>query len=231
MWLRREGATVGGLISPNPKAAVVPFPDGTHRLLYCMESPEVWFEDFGAAKLTQGRVVVKLDPNFGRVIKRGDYRVFVTPEADCRGPMSIASAPAASTCASLPGGRGQVERFPIALLPGARTSGGTHALRRSTRALPRSTSLSRYPLRRRARHPRAHGAGERRPRGSCAHCSARRDRRHSNERPRSNDAGPERVRGRRDDAALNSAASVFYLAQRVCPGDHEHRDARQSREK
>jgi hypothetical protein len=33
------------------KSCAVPFPDGTHRVLYCMESPEVWFEDFGAAKL------------------------------------------------------------------------------------------------------------------------------------------------------------------------------------
>jgi hypothetical protein len=37
--------TVSGMISPNPKLAVMPFPDGTHRALYCMESPEVWFED------------------------------------------------------------------------------------------------------------------------------------------------------------------------------------------
>jgi len=63
----------------------VPFPDGTHRVLYCMESPEVWFEDFGAAKLKRGRAVVKLDADFAKVIKRGDYRVFLTPEGDCRG--------------------------------------------------------------------------------------------------------------------------------------------------
>jgi hypothetical protein len=77
--------TVGGVISPNPKLAVMPFPDGTHRALYCMESPEVWFEDFGAARLKRGRSVVKIDADFAKVIKRGDYRVFVTPEGDCRG--------------------------------------------------------------------------------------------------------------------------------------------------
>ena len=32
-----------------------------------------------------GRTVVKLDADFAKVIKRGDYRVFVTPEGDCRG--------------------------------------------------------------------------------------------------------------------------------------------------
>jgi hypothetical protein len=69
----------------NLKGCAVPFPDGTHRVLYCMESPEVWFEDFGAAKLKRGRAVVKLDADFAKVIKRGDYRVFLTPEGDCRG--------------------------------------------------------------------------------------------------------------------------------------------------
>jgi hypothetical protein len=67
------------------KGCAVPFPDGTHRTLYCMESPEVWFEDFGAAKLDGGRAVVKLDADFAKVIKRGDYRVFLTAEGDCRG--------------------------------------------------------------------------------------------------------------------------------------------------
>ena len=67
------------------KSAAVPFPDGTRRALYCMESPELWFEDFGTAKLRNGRAMVKLDTNFAIVIKRGDYRVLVTPEGDCRG--------------------------------------------------------------------------------------------------------------------------------------------------
>ena len=36
------------------KSAAVPFPDGTWRRLYCMESPENWFEDFGTAQLVKG---------------------------------------------------------------------------------------------------------------------------------------------------------------------------------
>jgi hypothetical protein len=74
-----------GTISAPVKNAVVRFPDGSQRLLHCMESPEHWFEDFGSAKLARGRAVVKLDANFAKVIKSGDYRVFVTPEGDCRG--------------------------------------------------------------------------------------------------------------------------------------------------
>jgi hypothetical protein len=75
----------GNLTVTGTKSAVVPFPDGSRRALYCMESPELWFEDFGSAKLARGRAVVKLDANFAKVIKRGDYRVFVTPEGNCHG--------------------------------------------------------------------------------------------------------------------------------------------------
>jgi len=73
------------LVVGGTKAAAVPFPDGTQRVLYCMESPELWFEDFGTAKLKRGRAVVRLDADFAKVIKRGDYRVFPVPEGDCRG--------------------------------------------------------------------------------------------------------------------------------------------------
>jgi hypothetical protein len=80
------GFFIGNLLVVNGiKAAAVPFPDRTHRVLYCMESPELWFEDFGTAKLRRGRAVVKLDADFAKVIKRGDYRVFPAPEGDCRG--------------------------------------------------------------------------------------------------------------------------------------------------
>jgi len=77
--------TVVGFPGQHTKSVAVPFPDGTQRLLYCMESPEVWFEDFGAAKLKRGRVVVKIDADFAKVVKLNDYRVFATPEGDCRG--------------------------------------------------------------------------------------------------------------------------------------------------
>src|SRR5262249_44099537 len=53
--------TVTDTLTARVKRAVVPFPDGTQRLLYCMESPDHWFEDFGSAKLKRGRAVVKLD--------------------------------------------------------------------------------------------------------------------------------------------------------------------------
>jgi len=78
-------AVVTGTLTAAVKNAMVAFPDGSQRVLHCMESPEHWFEDFGTAKLKRGRAVVRLDPDFTKVIKRGDYKVFPAPEGDCRG--------------------------------------------------------------------------------------------------------------------------------------------------
>src|SRR5262249_49791690 len=105
---------------------------GTQRLLYCMESPEVWFENFGTAKLKRGRVVVKLDADFAKVIKRGDYRVFPAPEGDCRGLYVRARATRASRCASS-WAASRVSPFLTVWLGGARTSKGTAASPKSTR--------------------------------------------------------------------------------------------------
>ncbi len=66
------------------KSAAVPFPDGSLRRLYSVESPESWFEDFGEAKLVAGRADVRLDPDFAAVVS-GSYHVFVTPHADSNG--------------------------------------------------------------------------------------------------------------------------------------------------
>jgi hypothetical protein len=76
---------VTGQITAGTKDAIVPFPDGSKRLLHCMESPEHWFEDFGSARLTRGRATVKLDVDFAKVVKLNEYRVFLAPEGDCQG--------------------------------------------------------------------------------------------------------------------------------------------------
>ena len=64
------------------KSAAVPLPDGSHARVYCQESPEPWFEDFGEAQLANGRAVVDLDPKFDAVIKGDDYQIFLTAYAD-----------------------------------------------------------------------------------------------------------------------------------------------------
>jgi hypothetical protein len=60
------------------KSAAVPHPDGTHRRLYCVESPESWFEDFGKGQLVCGRADVAIDPDFAAVVDLDDYHVFLT---------------------------------------------------------------------------------------------------------------------------------------------------------
>jgi hypothetical protein len=67
------------------KNAVVPFPDGSHRRVYSLESPESWFEDFGDSVLTSGRALVKLDPEFATAVHRDAYHVFLAPKGDTNG--------------------------------------------------------------------------------------------------------------------------------------------------
>jgi hypothetical protein len=68
-----------------PKSAVVPHRDGSHRQLYCVESPESWFEDFGEAALEGGTCSVALDPEFAALVHADAYHVFLTPY----GPASL----------------------------------------------------------------------------------------------------------------------------------------------
>ncbi len=60
------------------KSAVVRHRDGSHRALYCLESPESYFEDFGEARLVRGTAKVKLDAGFAALIRRSNYQVFLT---------------------------------------------------------------------------------------------------------------------------------------------------------
>jgi hypothetical protein len=50
------------LLVSGTKSAAVPFPDGSQRALYCMESPELWFEDFGVACSIVGEQLCGLIP-------------------------------------------------------------------------------------------------------------------------------------------------------------------------
>ncbi len=71
---------IGGI-----KSAAVPHPDGSHRQLYCMESPESWFEDFGEAQLVNGKVEVRLEPGFAALVEVNGYHVFLTPYGESNG--------------------------------------------------------------------------------------------------------------------------------------------------
>jgi hypothetical protein len=60
------------------KSAAVPHPDGSHRRLYCLESPESWFEDFGTGRLDCGRAEISIDRDFAMVADLSEYHVFLT---------------------------------------------------------------------------------------------------------------------------------------------------------
>ena len=70
----------GNFVATDSKSGVVDIGKGDHRALYCMESPECWFEDFGRARLVRGAASVRLERTFARVVRTGDYHVFLSPE-------------------------------------------------------------------------------------------------------------------------------------------------------
>ena len=76
----------GNIGASGTKSAVVPAADGGgHVTLYCVESPECWFEDFGAARLGGGTATVQIDPGFAQTVHTAEYHVFVQAEGECRG--------------------------------------------------------------------------------------------------------------------------------------------------
>ncbi|MCC6610353.1 MAG: hypothetical protein IT515_11870 [Burkholderiales bacterium] len=75
----------GFYVVGGPKAAAVKHADGTLRSLFCVESPESYFEDFGEITFAKASVTVKLDKDFASLIKRNRYQVFLS----CYGPESL----------------------------------------------------------------------------------------------------------------------------------------------
>lgn len=72
------------VISNGTKSGSVPTSKG-NQLLYCAESPEVWFEDLGGATLVNGQVTIQLDPLFLETVVIDDkhpMRVFVQMEGE-----------------------------------------------------------------------------------------------------------------------------------------------------
>jgi len=83
--LANDNVTVNGNVTvkgnvtvSGAKHAAVAFSGGTHRVLYYLESPESWFEDFGFGTLVNGRASISLDPDFASTVHTDQYHVFVT---------------------------------------------------------------------------------------------------------------------------------------------------------
>ena len=70
----------GDITCGGTKSSVARTERDGERLLYAIESPEVWFEDFGSASLTDGEARVTIEPIFAQTVNlEEEYHVFVTP--------------------------------------------------------------------------------------------------------------------------------------------------------
>jgi len=77
---------LGDTVARGNKSAAVPIKGGQLVKVFSMESPEVWFEDFGAGQLMGGITTVSLDRKFTQTVNLAKgYHVFVTPKGDCKG--------------------------------------------------------------------------------------------------------------------------------------------------
>jgi len=73
----------GNLYATGTKSALVETQDYGPRRLYAIESPEVWFEDFGGGELVNGESVVTFEPIFAQTVNLAEtYHVFLTPVGD-----------------------------------------------------------------------------------------------------------------------------------------------------
>jgi hypothetical protein len=98
----------GTLQVTGTKHAALAAPDGSHRLLYCMESTESWFEDFGEVRLVKGHKEVTLDPIFAGLVDTRDYHVFLTPHGDCLGLHVSRRGPTSFTVTENQGGQAAI---------------------------------------------------------------------------------------------------------------------------
>lgn len=77
---RYAGYFDGNHVITGTKSAAVKISEGDWRLLYCQESPELWFEDFGEGQLRNGKAHIELEPVFLKTVtisKEHPMKVFV----------------------------------------------------------------------------------------------------------------------------------------------------------
>lgn len=85
--------------------------NGTPRVLFAPEAPEVVFQDYGIGQLINGEARILIDPVFKRGIhvdERSPLKVFVTLEGDCNGVYVTNKSADGFTVRELQGGRSNV---------------------------------------------------------------------------------------------------------------------------
>lgn len=75
----------GNFTATGIKSAVVKHADGTLRRMYCNESPDSVFEDFGNGRLVNGRALVRIDPDFASLVVTDNYDVFIQEYGETNG--------------------------------------------------------------------------------------------------------------------------------------------------
>jgi hypothetical protein len=90
------------------KNAVIRMQDGTNASVYCQESPEPYFEDFGRAQLAGGVANVALEREFAGLVGGGDYMVFPVAEGETRGLFVSRRGPGSFEVREMQGGTGNV---------------------------------------------------------------------------------------------------------------------------
>jgi hypothetical protein len=76
------GGNWGLVVTGGSKSAVVET-DSARRQLYCEESSEVWFTDYGFGQLEDGIAIVPIDPVFAQTVNLDEpYHVFIQTYAN-----------------------------------------------------------------------------------------------------------------------------------------------------
>ena len=88
---------IGGNLTCSGTAMVMPKRDDNRSIeMYSPQATENWFEDYGGGHLTNGSATVALDPTYAAMVNTGvEYRIFLTPNGDCKG-LYVASKSAGS---------------------------------------------------------------------------------------------------------------------------------------
>jgi hypothetical protein len=77
--------------------------------LNTISSPEDWFEDAGAGQLSNGEALVNIEAVFGETVNTGvEYRVFLTPNGDCKGLYVAQKSPTSFVVRELGGGHSSI---------------------------------------------------------------------------------------------------------------------------
>jgi hypothetical protein len=83
-----NAGTAYKVVGSGAASTIIQDENGTDRVMFCPEAPEVLFEDYGIGQLSNGSVYIKLDPIFALNVKIDEehpMKVFIQLEGDCNG--------------------------------------------------------------------------------------------------------------------------------------------------